>query len=249
MSPGSPGMSSSSARIGVMPTPPAMSATRGAAGAARGERAERALGDHARARAAARAGRRVKSPSVLDRDAQPPAVGRGRERERMRLPPAVAREEAPGKNWPARAPRRSSATPPISSETTPGATSGTTRSTRSRWRRPRASGTPSREPTSAASVADVERATSRRGRPALPDEVRAGGELVAERQRDREVGVEVHEVPRLVAQPAADDRDRADDDADQQHEPGGRREHARDSRERRPPRATARCRRPPRSRP
>ena len=29
MSPGSPGMSSSSARIGVMPTPPAISATRG----------------------------------------------------------------------------------------------------------------------------------------------------------------------------------------------------------------------------
>ena len=29
MSPGSPGMSSSSARIGVIPTPPAISATRG----------------------------------------------------------------------------------------------------------------------------------------------------------------------------------------------------------------------------
>ena len=29
MSPGPPGMSSSSARIGVMPTPPAISATRG----------------------------------------------------------------------------------------------------------------------------------------------------------------------------------------------------------------------------
>jgi hypothetical protein len=41
---------------------------------------------------------------------------------------------------------------------------------------------------------------------------------MAERQRDAEVGVEVDEVPRLVAQPPPHGDHRGDDHADQDHE-------------------------------
>ena len=60
----------------------------------------------------------------------------------------------------------------------------------------------------------------------IADEVGAGRELVAERERDAEVGVEVDEVPRLVAQPPPHGDHRRDDHADQHHEPGGRGDHA-----------------------
>jgi hypothetical protein len=58
----------------------------------------------------------------------------------------------------------------------------------------------------------------------VADELRAGGELVAEGERDRQVGVEMDEVPRLVAQTAP--HGGGDRDADQQHESGRRRDHA-----------------------
>ena len=53
----------------------------------------------------------------------------------------------------------------------------------------------------------------------VADEGRAVGELMAERQRDRQVGVQVQEVPRLVAHPAAGGAHRDDPDAEQK-EPG-----------------------------
>ncbi len=59
------------------------------------------------------------------------------------------------------------------------------------------------------------------------DELRAGGELVAERQRDREVGVEVQVIPGLVAQPAAGGPGRDGADPDQQQAGDGRHQHVR----------------------
>ena len=110
-----PGRSSSSARIGVMPTPPAISATRRDRRAVKPpngpSRITRVPGRMSRSEA-----RVVAQP--LHRDPQPPPVRRRRERERMRLPPVTAGQEAPGEEVARRAPaavpaarRRSPATP------------------------------------------------------------------------------------------------------------------------------------------
>ena len=100
-----------------------------------------------------------------------------------------------------------------------------TRSTRSRCHRLRAIGTPSRKTTSAAERDEVQRVPVGAGA-GTTDELRAGGELVAERERDAEVGVQVHEVPRLVAQPAPHGDGRGHHHADQEVEPRDRRDHA-----------------------
>ena len=165
-----------------MPTPPAISATRGRRRAAvvkppNGPSAITRVPGRERAQAGGVVA------DALDRDPQPQAVRRRRERERVRLPPAVAGEEAPEEELArarARAGRaggRRSAT-----DTTPGASS-TTRSTRRPWRRLRATGSTSRKPTIARQRGDVE-AGPVGARQRLADERGAGGELVAERERD-----------------------------------------------------------------
>ena len=62
-------------------------------------------------------------------------------------------------------------------------------------------------------------------------ELPAGGELMAEGQRDRQVGRDVQRVPHPVGEPAPDGHDRADDDDHQQAEPDGGQQDARVARE------------------
>ena len=128
------------------------------------------------------------------------------------------------KNWPARAFSCSSRAPPISSETTPGASS-ITRSTRSRWRALRQRGHPEPEQHDGGERRDVQALPVGAGG-RVADELAPGGDLVAEGERDRQVRVEVDEVPRLVAQPPPHDHERAHHHRDQDHEPGDRRDDA-----------------------
>ena len=117
----------------------------------RGEGAERPLGDHARAgRDRAQRARVVAEP--LDGDPQPAAVGRRRERERVRLPPAVARQEAPREELPgARLQRPEPAA--LDLDRGDAGASSSTRATRRSCQTLRTSGTPRRKMTSAPSVA------------------------------------------------------------------------------------------------
>jgi hypothetical protein len=135
-------MSSSSARIGVIPTPPAISATRG-------RRRDTVVNAPSGPSTITRvpgprpARRPVKSPTdfTVIRRRRPSGAAdsengcashqRSRVRKRHR------------KNWPDRARSRPSARPEISTEITPGASS-TTRATRRPWNALRASGTTNR---------------------------------------------------------------------------------------------------------
>ncbi len=129
------------------------------------------------------------------------------------------------KNWPDSARSSSRCRPVSSTDTTPGA-SGTTCATRSRCRSACRTGVDEPVPDDRRGHRGVERRPGDPGGPVV-DEVGAGRELVAERQRDREVGVEVQVVPGLVAHPAAGGPGRDDADPDQQ-QPGDRRhEHVR----------------------
>ena len=223
-----------------MPTPPAISATRGRRRAAVGERPERALDDHARARPDRRR-RSVKSPSALDRDPQAAAVGRGA-RARTGAPPTSGRGSGSASSRTARRARAG-------------------RSSRRRRSRPRRRPAPPRRRARPAGrarrcatsgtrdPADDERArgwrrrapSSTPARAASPTNVGAGLDLVAEGERDRQVCVQVHELPRLVAQPPPDGDDRRDHHGDEERQPGDRGEHARVAGDQpRRPRPTAR---------
>ena len=84
-------------------------------------------------------------------------------------------------------------------DTTPFA-SGRTASIRSRCRALNHIGRPTRHSDDRGAHSDVERDPPH-PREAVAAEVRADRELVSERQSDREIGVEVHGVPRLTGQP------------------------------------------------
>ena len=71
-------------------------------------------------------------------------------------------------------------------------------------------------------------------RPAMPDEVRAGPQLVRQRERDAEVRVQVQQVPRLVAELASGDADRGGDDEPDHERAGGRDEHPGERQDHRP---------------
>ena len=164
------------------------------------ERAERALGDHARpGRDGAQ--RRGVVAEPLHGDPQAAAVGRRRQRERMRLPPAVAGEEAPGEELAGLRAQRPQAPAadlhrhdagrllddPDHPQPVIEAAGDRQADPEHHDRRQR--GAVERVPVGA--------------RAGLADELRARRELVAEGQRDPQVRVEVDEVPGLVASAAA----------------------------------------------
>ena len=205
-----------------------MSATRGVPARGARQPARRPLDDHARP------GRQRREPArvvadVLDRDAQPPPVRRGRQRERMRLPPVPARQEAPVQRL-ARAHRQALEPHAADLDRDDPRRLGhhaldpqpVAQRARDGEHQPQADQRPQRD--------GVQRPPVRAG-DGLALELPAGGELMAEAQRDREVGRDVQRVPHAVGEPAADGHDRADDDDHQQAEPDGGQQHARVARE------------------
>ncbi len=135
----------------------------------------------------------------------------------MRLPPAVAGEEAPAEELPG-----------------PGAQPLQADAADVQRDHPRPLGDDPLDPQPVAGAADQrlpdpehQHGPERRdvepdpvaARERVADEVAPRRDLVGEGQRDGQVGVEVHEVPRLVAQPPPHDDHRADRHADQQDEP------------------------------
>ena len=217
MSPGSPGRSSSSARIGVIPTPPAISATRGRRRAAA---VKAPCGPSKITRVPGGIALSPKSPTCLT------VI-------RSRCPSGAAESEygcdchqcsrvrkRQEKNWPARA----------FEVLEPGAADLQRDDARRLLDHPldpqpvarvAPGGHADPEHDDGRQRAEVERLpVGARGR--VAHELAPGRDLVAEGERDREVRVEVDEVPRLVAQPPPHDHERADDDRDEDDQPGER---------------------------
>ena len=201
-----------------MPTPPAMSATRACRRAALVSPPEgpstitRVPGGTRRAAAVV--------TELLDRDAQPTPVRRGRQGERVGLPPVPAGEEAPMQDWP-----ESSAAGRGRPADLKGDHAGRLGhhpldpqpvAQRARHRQDDAK-------------ADERRQRQRvqrppvRARDRLAQELVTGGQLVAEAERDRDVGAHVDGVPHPVGEPPADRHHRGDHDRHEQGE-GDRRQ-------------------------
>ena len=201
----SPSISSISARIGVIPIPPATSST---FSWRREASVKTPNGPSATTRVPGLEPidlRRV-AAEVLDRDAERLAVGRRRERERQRRPPEALGQEAPAEELARRgahlvepAARRCAA------RRRPGP-SFTTSEIRSRWRNALMSGTATRQATST-SVEDVEAAPVPLGRRDV-DQVVPGRDLVEPAERDAGVRGDVDRVPELVGDAPAHEDER-----------------------------------------
>ena len=184
-----------------MPTPPAIRSTLRRRAPRSGERAVGALGENARPGLKAGSAA-LCDPANLDRDPELVRPGCGRQRVRVRSPPEFTGEESPTEEL---AGLGAQFVEVLAARCRP------TRCRRSRDAPPQRavdggcaarSGAHRRYQKSRPATADVH------GRPqpaglGVVDEVGAGRELMAERQRDGEVGVQVDEVPRLVAQACA----------------------------------------------
>ena len=164
---------------------------------------------------------------VLDGDAQAAAVRRGGQRVGVRPRPARAGEEAPGEEL---AGARRGARPGGGRSGRPTrhpAPSSTTEVTRrSGGAGCAAAGAPIRQTSTDArgEAQSVHQKTVRAGR---GQELLAGPELVGQGEPDAEVGVEVQQVPGLVAQPRPGRADAGHDDHDQARRAGGGEQHAR----------------------
>ena len=178
-----------------------------------GEHAEGALGEDARADRNV-GERRAVVAERLHRDTERPAVRRGRERERMRGPPASAREEAPreelarGRVQPVEPP----AGDPDRHHARPLGRNLDDAQPMTECRR--------RRQEEAEHDEDRERGGVQRapvvGGDGVEHELVPGGDLVEPAERDPGVGEEMHRVPPLVPQAAADDDVRRGDDREQE---------------------------------
>ena len=210
-------------RSGVMPTPPASSsAGLAAARARREERAEGPLREDPGARPE-RAQHVARVADVADRDPHQVVARQRRQRVRVRLPPQPAGEEPPAEEL-ARGGVELAQVPSADIDRN-GAV--------------RLFAHARHDPAVAGEVADRDDDPvpddQRRGRdvqqfPGEPggrvlDEGGAVGELVAERQRDRQVGVEVQVVPGLVAEPTPQRPQRGEPHPEQQEVADGRHQH------------------------